>query len=462
RPFDFQLSAAMGQLDCGQCGYLCHSYAEALALGSEKDVGLCVPGGKSTKDAVKRLQSIAGTLPAPKAAAKNGSTNGHANGSTNGVAGGSTNGYAPSAYSKTNPFPGRLKANRRLNGAGSAKDTRFIAVDVRSVAGAGLTYQTGDSLGIAPRVCPEMVQSVLDVLRATGAEWVADDSLRVALTEKRDLGRPSDALWDLLVATAGETDAADLSELRAEETAVDALGLLRRYPAVRPDPVAFAEALGRLQPRLYSISSSPLAHPDEVHLTVGVVRFETANGLRNGTASTFLSDRLSLGDRMHVFVQTSHGFRLPADDAAPVVMVGPGTGVAPFRAFLQERAAKGAVGKNWLFFGDQRSETDFLYRDELAAYQKTGLLTRLDLAFSRDQKEKLYVQHRMIENGAELYKWLEEGGCFYVCGDAKRMAKDVDAALHAVVAEHGALSAEAAKEYVAGLVKSKRYQRDVY
>jgi sulfite reductase (NADPH) flavoprotein alpha-component len=221
-------------------------------------------------------------------------------------------------------------------------------------------------------------------------------------------------------------------------------------------------ALAPLQPRLYSISSSLKAHPEEVHLTVGVVRYTKNDRVRKGVASTFLTETLRTRQKVGVFVHTSAGFRLPADGATPIIMVGPGTGIAPFRAFLEERAATGAKGKNWLFFGDQHREFDFLYRVAIEAYAAKGVLTRLDLAFSRDQKEKVYVQHRMRENAKELWAWLQEGAHFYVCGDARRMALDVDHALHAIVAEQGGMSPAAAGEYVKALTKAKRYQRDVY
>jgi sulfite reductase (NADPH) flavoprotein alpha-component len=225
---------------------------------------------------------------------------------------------------------------------------------------------------------------------------------------------------------------------------------------------AFLDSLAKLQPRLYSISSSQRAYPDEVHLTVGVVRYEESGRARCGVASTFLAERLEFGRSADVFVQQSHGFRLPVDDSTPVIMVGPGTGVAPFRAFLQERAAQKAAGRNWLFFGDQKSECDFLYREELLDYERRGVLARLDAAFSRDQSAKVYVQHRMQEHGADLWRWIEQGAHFYVCGDAKRMARDVDAALCEIVAEHGRRSSAEAKDYVHRMSLEKRYARDVY
>jgi sulfite reductase (NADPH) flavoprotein alpha-component len=220
--------------------------------------------------------------------------------------------------------------------------------------------------------------------------------------------------------------------------------------------------LPRLAPRLYSISSSPKAHAGEVHATVAVVRYKSHNRERGGVCSTQFADRLPEGGTMPVYIQPNKRFRLPADAAAPIVMIGPGTGIAPFRGFLHERAATGATGKNWLFFGAQSVKTDYLYECELAELQKKGVLTRLDTAFSRDQEHKIYVQDRMMEQGAELFAWLEQGATVYVCGDASRMAKDVDAALHKVIEMHGARDAEGAKEYVADLHDAKRYLKDVY
>jgi len=218
-----------------------------------------------------------------------------------------------------------------------------------------------------------------------------------------------------------------------------------------------------MRPRLYSISSSPAAHPDEVHLTVGIVRYLNACGRQcKGVASTYMAERLRPGQKANVFVHASHGFAPPADPNTPMIMVGPGTGIAPFRAFLQERASRKSPGRNWLFFGDQRREHDFLYREELEKWLVDGTLSRMDLAFSRDQKEKVYVQTRMLERGREIWAWLQEGAHFYVCGDAKRMAKDVDNALKQIVAEHGQMSADDAGAYVSEMSKTKRYCRDVY
>jgi sulfite reductase (NADPH) flavoprotein alpha-component len=227
-------------------------------------------------------------------------------------------------------------------------------------------------------------------------------------------------------------------------------------------PAEFVPLLRKIAPRLYSISSSPKAHPGQVHLTVSAVRYESFGRGRKGVASTFLADRIGDAECAKVFVQTSHGFKPPTNGEAPMIMVGPGTGIAPFRAFLEERWARGAKGKNWLFFGDQKRSVDFLYDEQLTEWQEAGHLTRLDLAFSRDQAEKVYVQDRMLENAAELWSWLEAGAHFYVCGDALRMAKDIEATLHKIIETTGGKTSDEAKAYVAKLKSEKRYQRDVY
>jgi sulfite reductase (NADPH) flavoprotein alpha-component len=330
----------------------------------------------------------------------------------------------------------------------------------------------GDALGIFPENDPEMVDWIIEALDTTGDEEViAPDgpkvSLHEALLKHYSLGKPSDLMFELLINRATNSDEASaLKELLASDSVADGdeiLDLLRQFPSARPSPDEFVTALNLLQPRLYSISSSLRAHPDEVHLTVGVVRYCNSRGRQcKGVCSTFFADRLRPGQKARVYVHASHGFAVPVDGNVPMIMVGPGTGIAPFRAFLEERKATGATGKNWLFFGDQQRDSDFLYQQEIETYRNDGLLTQLDLAFSRDQKEKIYVQHRMLENAAEIWKWLQDGAHFYVCGDAKRMACDVDNALKQIASQQGGLSPEAAKSYLSGLVKSKRYQRDVY
>lgn len=373
-------------------------------------------------------------------------------------------------HDRKNPFPARLLVNRLLNAEGSAKEVRHYEI---SLAGSGLSYEVGDALGVLPANCSELVSDLLAALGCDGEEAVktpdgSETSLRLALAQHYDITRPSTEL----LKTAAERGAADgalaalLKPARRDDLkkwlwgreVIDVItGLTTPFTA--PELIGL---LKKLQPRLYSISSSPKAHPGEVHLTVAAVRYDGHGRARKGVCSTFLAERCTADTPVPVFVQTSHGFRLPVDGGVPVIMCGPGTGIAPFRAFLEERRATGAGGRNWLFFGDQKRASDFLYREQLEGWLADGHLTRLDLAFSRDQAEKIYVQDRMRENTAELWAWLESGAHFYVCGDASRMAKDVDTALHQIAETAGGMSPEAAAAYVAKLRTEKRYQRDVY
>ncbi|HUR56389.1 MAG TPA: sulfite reductase subunit alpha [Opitutaceae bacterium] len=360
------------------------------------------------------------------------------------------------AYSRKNPFPALVLASRNLSGAGSAKAVHHVEL---ALEGSGLTYEAGDALGVLPHNCPELAADVLAALGCDGEEAVpAPDgtttSLRRALNELYDLGRPSSELLAHFGGGGGGGTAVALHHV---------IDVLLARVDVKLAPVAFVRALRKLQPRLYSIASSPKAHAGQVHLTVGAVRYELGARGRKGVCSTFLAERVVAGEsRVGVFVHSNKAFRPPANGDTPMIMVGPGTGIAPFRSFLHERRATGARGKNWLFFGDQKSATDFLYADEILACKSDGCLTRLDLAWSRDQAEKFYVQQRMLEQAAELYAWLEAGAHFYVCGDAARMAKDVDAVLHTVVERAGGKSAEQAAAYVQSLKTNKRYARDVY
>ena len=378
-------------------------------------------------------------------------------------------------YDKNNPFPARLVDRRRLSAASSQKDTQHFSV---SMAGSGLTYKCGDSLGVYPTNNPKTVAAVLKAAGFTGDEQVTIPkdptpvALGFALSKRLSLNGPTYKFAQLLHDRA--TDAGEKARLAAAIAETDPekkkawmeqrefLDLFEEHPSAKLGAQEFIELLRKLMPRLYSISSAPSRYPDEIHLTVAVVRYETNGRQREGVCSSYLSERARLNEPdVPVFVADSH-FGLPADDSVPVIMVGPGTGVAPFRSFVMDRATRGAKGKNWLFFGDQRKDSDFLYADEWAAYLQSGVLTRLDLAFSRDQAAKIYVQDRMRENAVELWQWLQAGAYFYVCGDAKRMAKDVDAALHAIVAEQGGLTPEAAVDWVKQFKKDGRYQRDVY
>ncbi len=372
-------------------------------------------------------------------------------------------------FSKTNPYPALLLTSRNLNAPGSAKQVHHIEFDL---TGSGLAYAAGDALGVIPHNCPALVADVLAALGCDGEESVPSPdgtatNLRHALTAHYDLGKPSADLLALVGATVVATGPGGIASTLAPtgpHHVIDALILSQISHSKSQIPLSsLIPTLKKIQPRLYSISSSPKAHTAQVHLTVGAVHYEKNDRPRKGVCSTFLADRAQPGTtRVGVFVHSNPSFRPPANGDTPAIMVGPGTGIAPFRAFLTERAATGAKGKNWLFFGDQRAATDFLYRDELTSLQSSGLLTRLDLAFSRDQPEKIYVQQRMLAAAAELWSWLESGAHFYVCGDASRMAKDVEAALHTVIEQAGGKTPAAAAAYVQALKASKRYARDVY
>src|SRR5579885_799647 len=355
-----------------------------------------------------------------------------------------------SGHSRKNPFPAPLLGSRVLNAAGSAKEVRHVEF---SLEGSSVAYEPGDALGVFPQNCPELVAEVLTVLGCDGEEAVSvpdggTTSLRHALTAHYDLGKPSPELIARYAAPASGGGTVTATAV------MHVIDVLLARPETRLVPADFVRLLRPLQPRLYSISSSLRAHPGQVHLTVGTVRYEAHGRARKGVCSTFLADRCAVGATAPVYFHKNSAFKLPADPAAPVIMVGPGTGIAPFRAFLQDRRASGATGKNWLFFGHQRSDCDFFYADELNAMKTAGLLTRLDTAFSRDQAEKIYVQHRMLEHAAEIYAWLEAGAHFYVCGDASRMAKDVDAALHTIVERSGQTPDQAAG-YIQSLKATK-------
>ncbi|MEO8428205.1 MAG: sulfite reductase subunit alpha [Verrucomicrobiota bacterium] len=373
-------------------------------------------------------------------------------------------------YNRNDPFRARLLTNRKLNAAGSAKDTRHFEISLR---GSGPAYQVGDALGVMPTNCPVLVADVVRALGCDGEEAVKDPrcqetSLGQALRYSYTITRPPAPLLQAVAERSGDARLTSLLE-PGNEAKLDkwlhgreVIDVLLGYPSVKFSPAEFVGFLRKLQPRLYSISSSPKAHPDEVHLTVAAVRYETNGRPRKGVCSTFLADRVDADITVPVFIQTSPGFRLPQDPERPIIMIGPGTGIAPFRAFLEERRAIGAGGKNWLFFGDQCRACDFLYREELETMLAEGTLARLDTAFSRDQEEKIYVQHRIRENAAELWAWLESGAHVYVCGDAQSMARDVDDVLHEVIQNAGTKTPEQTVEYVKKLKTEKRYQRDVY
>jgi sulfite reductase (NADPH) flavoprotein alpha-component len=382
-----------------------------------------------------------------------------------------------SAFSKDNPFPALLTENRMLTQPGSAKETRHFVV---SLAGSGLHYKAGDSLGVFPSNRAEEVAEIIQRLGATGDELVSPQALKLpapmplrdVLTHKVALAGPPRRIIETLAAKAtAPAEQAKLTALLSPESKEalvaflddrEFVDLLAEFPSAKLTPQEFVDHQRRLMPRLYSIASSSRVHPQEIHLTVAVVRYQTNGRARAGVCSTFLADRALVGSTpTPVFVSHSH-FGPPEDGAKDCIMIGPGTGIAPFRAFLQDRVATGATGRNWLFFGDQKRATDFLYEDEWQNYLAQGQLARLDTAFSRDQSAKIYVQDRMRENAADLWQWLQGGASFFVCGDAKRMAKDVDLALHEIIAAQGNLTPAAAADYVKQLKKDKRYQRDVY
>ncbi len=372
-------------------------------------------------------------------------------------------------YSKKNPFPAILKVNRKLNGEGAEKDTRHFEI---SLEGSGLSYEVGDVLGVIPENCLELVNELLDILGYTGKEMVplpdgGEGKVREALLRHYAITSPGKKLLQAVASRSGSLTLAatleDSSALGSYLWGREIIDLLLEYPAARFTPVEFIALLGKLNPRLYSIASSPRAHEGEVHLTVARVGFESNGRTRKGVCSTYLSDRVGKSDKVKVFLQTAKHFKLPEDTARPVIMVGPGTGIAPFRAFLEDRKFTKARGANWLLFGNPYSATDFLYEDELMAMVADGTLSRLDVAWSRDQEKKIYVQDKMLSAASELWGWLDkEKAHFYVCGDAKRMAKDVDDALHSVIAEQGKMSPDDAAIYVSQMKKDKRYQRDVY
>ena len=372
-----------------------------------------------------------------------------------------------SPYSRQNPFPGKLLVNRRLN-PGSQKDTRHLEVDL---TGSGLSFEVGDSMAVYASNDPELVEEILQALGATGEEVVPRAkgeplALRAMLSKDCLITQPTPKL---LRAIAERASSAPLlkellhsdrkQDLETYLYGLEVIDFLVEHPSVRFTPEEFVGLLAKLQPRLYSIASSPKAFPDSVHFTLDVVRYESHGRQRKGVCSTFMAERAEKG--MPV-CPTSSKFRMPDDPNVPLIMVGPGTGIAPFRAFLQERQAIGARGKAWLFFGSQREKCDYFYKDEFEQLQRDGYLARIDCAFSRDQEHKVYVQHRMQENGAEVWKWLEDGAHFFVCGDAKRMAKDVDATLKKIVQTEGGKNPEQANEYIEQLKKDKRYKRDVY
>jgi len=459
RPLRRRMMAAMGQQDCGQCGYTCEDYSNALFLKTEERLNLCVPGGKDTLRTLKKLSEEVAGLAAPALApAETPAAEPPAPAPMPAPHG------APGT-SRDRPVEAVFLKRTRLNKPGSNKETWHIDIDL---TGLRLDYTVGDSFGIAPANEPALADAVIRALGAPADFPIGGRALREVLTDGVSLGTAPDLLFQLYSYITGGARRQKAKALSSGEDpdgdaeALDVLAAIEKFSGVRPDPEALIEALDPLQPRLYSISSSLKTSPGRVSLTVDAVRYKIGKRDRLGVASTFFADRVKPGDKVRVYVQKAQHFGLPSDAAVPIIMVGPGTGIAPFRAFLHERMATKAPGRNWLFFGHQRHDYDFFYEDELAGMKAAGVLTRLSLAWSRDGEEKFYVQDRMRQAGRELWSWLADGACLYVCGDAKRMAKDVERALVDIVAQFGARSTDEAIAFVADLKKRGRYQQDVY
>ncbi len=372
-------------------------------------------------------------------------------------------------YGRKNPFPGKLVANRLLTSPDSSKETRHYEI---SIAGSGLSYEAGDALNVVPTNCPELVADIIKAIGCTGDEEEPVHGelipLSTVLREHFEIKLPSKELLDEIAKRSGNQDlnsalaSGDKDKLAKYLWGRDTLDLLLPFPDMQFSAAEFLALLKPLQHRAYSISSSGKANPETVHLTIGSVRYNSFDREHKGVCSTYLADLADENSAVRCFFSPNKVFRVPEDNDLPMIMVGPGTGIAPFRAFLQEREFRQAKGINWLFFGDRNAATDYIYQDEIEALQNNKVLSKLDLAFSRDQEEKIYVQDRMREKGAELFSLLEQGGYFFICGDAYRMAKDVDKALHDVIATHGKLSDGQATDYVNQMKKDKRYVRDVY
>jgi sulfite reductase (NADPH) flavoprotein alpha-component len=462
RPLRRRMMAAMAQQDCGQCGYNCQDYSNALFAQKEERLNLCVPGGKETARMLKTLYQELGK-PQPSPSAPN-TTSSPA--PTKAPAADAT--AAPAAApgrSRDNPAPALFLSRTRLNKPGSNKETWHIEFDL---AAAGIDYAVGDSFGIFPTNDPALADAVIAALAAPADFPIGGRPLRDVLIDGVSLGTAPDMLFQLYSYITGGDRRQKAKALSAGEDPdgdaanLDVLAAVQKFSGVRPDPEAFVEALDPLQPRLYSIASSPKVDPKRVALTVDTVRYRVNDRTRLGVASSFLAARVHPGNTLKVYVQKAQHFGLPADPSVPIIMIGPGTGIAPFRAFLHERMATKAPGHNWLFFGHQRSNFDFFYEDEFAGMKAKRVLTRLTLAWSRDSDQKIYVQDRMREVGRDLWAWLAEGAYVYVCGDAKHMAKDVERALIDVVASYGMRSSNEAVAFVADLKKNGRYQQDVY
>jgi sulfite reductase (NADPH) flavoprotein alpha-component len=455
RPLPRRMMAAMGQQDCGQCGYDCKDYADALFSKKEARLNLCVPGGKETARMLKSLHGEIDSAPAPVTAKAADAAVAPTPAPAAGEAG----------RTRDNPVEATFVSRALLNKKGSAKETWHIEFDLSEC---GLDYQVGDAFGVYPHNDPALADAVLKALGAPADFPIGGRTLREVLIDGVSLSPAPDMLFQLFSYITGGERRRKAQALSAGEdpdgdaATLDVLAAIEKFAGVRPDPEAFIEALDPLQPRLYSISSSPKVHKGRVSLTVDAVRYTVGKRSRHGVASTFLAGRVEPGAKLRVYVQEAQHFGLPADPSLPIVMIGPGTGVAPFRAFLHERMVTKAPGRNWLFFGHQKRDFDFFYEDEFSGMKNAGVLTRLSLAWSRDGEEKFYVQDRMLQVGRELWSWIADGAHIYVCGDAQRMAKDVERALIDIVAAHGARPINEAVAFVAEMKKAGRYQTDVY
>lgn len=450
RPLAARMMAALAQQDCRQCGYICETYAGAIAAGAEPRLDLCAPGGKDTARMLHALAAEAAGGPAafeahpdpPPPPAPRDSRPG---------------------YDRAHPVTVAMKCRRRLTRASSQKAVYHVELDV---AGSGLDHLPGDTLGIYPENDPALVDLILGALQASPGLRIDGRPLRDILSTAVSLGPAPDALFSLIACLTGGARRQAAKRLASgaepEAATLDVLAALERFPGVRPDPEAFIESLDPLQPRLYSIASSTRAQPGVIALTVDLVRFAVDGRPRSGVASSWLAERVPVGMRFRAFLQPAPHFRLPDARDVPIIMIGPGTGIAPFRAFLQERRARCESSPAWLFFGHRRRAEDYLYEDELRAFRAQGVLSQLSLAWSRDGSRKTYVQDRLLEQGEELWDWLFDGAHIYVCGDAQHMAPEVEQTLLAIIADHGNRDDDAAVAYLDSLKAAGRYHLDVY
>ena len=458
RPLRWRMMAAMGQQDCGQCGYNCEDYSNVIFLRKEERLNLCVPGGKETARTLKTLYKELDEAPPA------GATTSPSPAATLADRPALAAMPAERGRSRDNPVEVMVHSRTRLNKPGSGKETWHLEFDLN---GSGLDYAVGDTFGIYPTNDLALVDAVIKAIDAPPDFPIGGRTLRAVLQDSVSLGLTPDILFQLISYITGGERRQKAKALAAGEdpdgdaATLDVLAAIQKFPGIRPDPEAFIESLDALQPRLYSIASSLKTNPGRVALTVDAVHYDINGRTRLGVASTFLTNRIEPGQRIKAYVQKAQAFALPADPAVPIIMIGPGTGIAPFRAFLHERMAMKAPGRNWLFFGHQRHDYDFFYEDELTGMKAAGALTRLSLAWSRDGEEKFYVQDRMRQVGGELWSWIAEGAHIYVCG-AITMGKDVERALVDLVAAHGARTIDQAIAFVAELKKKGRYQQDVY